>query len=791
MLWLRVPETPQQLERVEVEPPARRAASGAGRGQGFDYDRPIPSGQAQSDFPLTPSEVVSPTREVANIATVPSAISVVENKGITAQGKTGIGDMVPGVPGTWASGYGGNALNSQISMRGFSQTPAVANRVAILLDGRNMEIPRSEANTGFLFPEIIDRIEVMRGDGTVQFGNKAIGGSLNILLKKPRQNPGVYFGGEGGSWRTQREWAAVNTVKGPLAAGIFLGNYSQEGFRLFGGNGRDEEFIGRPGPWELVNMIGNVNWKITPRVIFDLSYMWTKQRSHNPNFITLDQWSRRDTRNVDETRTNGGPEERWDAMTIGQLLYEGERLGTLVLTASYRTYDTQNLSYLFNTWDYFGRNASYTRWLDSGISAKYSRTDSYEFVRNVMTLGWDLYDGRYGREVKAVSKTGTTVGTLQHSNETSAYRGSLGYYVINQTFFWDRIVLGLGHRVETYDFKDLFYRSSSGVFRSGYPGWNKSASQYSVNVIYDKQLGSNLYYKHARTFRFATLTDMVNTGTTHPVPIYNLQPEEGTLEEWGLRHWFTPHIYFAAIYYRLDMDNEILGEWDVTLTPKPARWNANVPQVSHEGVELETMIRLTPRWTVAGNYTRQKVIYRSGNLYTSPTYGTVGRKADGWVTNNPAQMCNLTLSYDHAEWGFSAAITGRYFGRRFFQGDDLNILQDMEEVKLGDFALSQTVCDGMTTVYFGINNFSDEQYAFNAYWDYSSSGASAYKAFEFWPDAGRTYYMGVRTTMDFDRMKLPTTADMQRMQRRLYGAAEEGFGSLAAARGWLRGRLPF
>lgn len=776
---------PQELERIEVEPPQQRAGAARGTsGQGFGTGEPIPSGEPRSDFPLTPGEVISPTGRAANLATIPSAISVVENTGITAQGRAGIGDMVRGQPGTFASGYAGNSLNSQISIRGFSQTPAVANRVAILLDGRNMEIPRNEANSGFLFPEIIDRIELMRGDGTIQFGNKAIGGSLNILLKKPRLNPGTYFGVEGGSWRTQREWAAVNVVKGPLAAGIFVGNYAQEGFRLFGGNGQNEEFTGRPGPWELLNVIANVNWKITPRLTFDMTHMYTKQRLHNPNFITLAQWDRRDIRDVDESRTNGGPEERWDTVTIGQLIYSGGRIGSLELTASYRTYDTQNLAYLFNKWDYFGRNSSYVRWLDSGISAKYYRTDTYEFIRNDLTVGWDLYDGRYGREVKQIPTSGTTAGSLQHSNETSSYRGSLGYYVLNQLKFWDRIVVGLGYRIEHYDFKDLYYMNASPYkLVKAYPGWEKSASQYSLNIIYDKELGSSIYYKHAWSYRFPTLTDMINTSTgssAHPNPIYFLQPEEGTLYEGGIRHWFTPNIYLSAVLYDLEMNNEILGEWDVSL-PTPRRWNANVPLVSHQGIELEGMARLTPRWTLRGNLTRQKVMYNSSNI--NPNNRNAGRLAGKSVPATPALMYNLSLAYDNTEWGFSASISYRYAGKRYFQGDDLNARRDLEEVKIGDMALAQTLFDGTTTVYFGINNFNDERQAFNTYWDYSYINTE--KEFQFWPDSGRTYYMGMRSSLDFDRMRMPTSTDLQRMQRRLYGALNDGSSAFAGVGNWM------
>ena len=150
-------------------------------------------------------------------------------------------------------------------------------------------------DSGFLFPEAIERVELMRGDGTVQFGNKAIGGSVNILLKRPRQNPGTYFGSEATSWHGQRQWGGINVVKGPVAAGIFLGQYSEEGFRLYGGDGISQEFVPRPGPWELTNIISSVNWKITPRLTLDVSNIWTKQRMVNTPFVTLEEFRRRDT----------------------------------------------------------------------------------------------------------------------------------------------------------------------------------------------------------------------------------------------------------------------------------------------------------------------------------------------------------------------------------------------------------------------------------------------------------------------------------------------------------------
>lgn len=801
------PQQPQQLERVEVEPPARRPASrpSSGTGQGFGYEQPIPSGQALSDFPLTSSQVVSPTGRVANLATVPSAISVIENQGITAQGRTGLGDFVQGQPGTWASGYNGNMFAAQVGIRGFSATPAALNRTAFLLNGRNLEIPRSDADTSFLFPEAIERVELMRGDGTVQFGNKAIGGSINILLKQPRQNPGSFFGTEASSWRGQRQWGGINLVRGPVAAGIFLGQYSEEGFRLYGGNGITEEFVPRPGPWDLMNVISMVNWKITPRLTLDVSNIWTKQRMVNTPFVTLGEFERRDTREVRSWQSSGlpamdrvdcGPEERWDSINSGQLLYDGGRLGSFSLIASQRIYLDKNLTSMLAA----SSGPSFFKWTDFGMSTKYTRTDGYEFVKNDLTLGSDLYDGFYGQELKWANKSSyATSGVLSHRGETSFYRETIGYYVLDQLKFWDRVIIGLGHRRENYEFKDLYVNSqSTGALTIRTPGvrkgQTKSASFYAINIVYDKELGSCVYYKHARTYRFPTTSDLVTSGsyvfpvTTGP-GVYNLVAEEGTLEEYGIRHWFTPNIYASLIYYALDMDTEIMGSWAIDPVQGIVRVNSNVPLVAHQGVEFETSIRLTPRWTLDGNFTQQHVWYRFGFPNTTRYAAPNGRKEDGWVPVNPQQMYNATLSYNNTDWGFAAALTYHYFGRRYYQGDDMNVANDLDQIKFADVAVSQTFFDNLATLYFGVKNINDLQYAYNCFWDASTSQNQL--RYELWPNAGRTVYGGIRLSLDYDRMKIPTTADMQRMQQRLYGAAQDGLESVAAAGGWLRGRLPF
>ncbi|MBI5250036.1 MAG: TonB-dependent receptor plug domain-containing protein, partial [Desulfomonile tiedjei] len=204
----------EQLAPVEIEAPRSdrrqtQARTGTTDG-GFGTGDPIPSGQPGSDYPLTPGEVVSTGGRPQNLANVPSAVSIVENRGIESQGYTGVPNMVQGLPGVYTSGYSGNPFDSQVVLRGFSASPS--NRVLLLYDSRSLNSAMNDVNFMAVFPELIDRIEVLRGDGTVQFGTKAIAGTINVIPKRPRQNPGTFWGVEMGSWQSDREWVATNMV---------------------------------------------------------------------------------------------------------------------------------------------------------------------------------------------------------------------------------------------------------------------------------------------------------------------------------------------------------------------------------------------------------------------------------------------------------------------------------------------------------------------------------------------------------------------------------------------------
>jgi iron complex outermembrane receptor protein len=820
-------EEPQQLQAVEIEPPAgaqREISARTGQASGFGTDRSEPSGMPFSDFPLTPGEVISTSKRTESLVTVHSAVSVIDNRGVGSLGKGGLSDMLRGQVGLWTSGFAGNPFDAPIVIRGFSNESV--NRVSLIVDGTNLNIPRQEINTNFIFPELIERIEVLRGDGNIQFGDKAIGGAISIITKKPRQHPGVMYGAEAGSWHTDREWLSVNFVRDSWAAGLFIGRYSQEGWRIHYDqkDGWDDP-VTRPGPWGLINVRASFNWKILSNLTLDVTHLKSDQRLGNYHTIAKERWDRRDTRDVSYD-VNGNrvfddfPEERWDNLTALTLLYEGGLFGDIEVKATRRCYDRSIRNFFSFT------IGSDQRWKDYGLSFKYTRTDNYAFIHNALTLGNEHANGRFNRETRNFSNqvtlwyldpgynqiSGTAPSTnfrwppninmagawaqltgLGHSSRQRGDLQTLSYYIINQTTLWDRIVIGLGYRIENYDLKNLMSEIPGRPTVRCRITKDKSASQWSLGFIYDTELGSTFYYKHSRMYRFPNFDDMINLtfgfGFSHPDPIWFLEPEEGTLEEWGIRHWFTPNMYVGATYYELDMDSEIYFGRD----PDPAitqSRNQNVPNVSHWGLELEGMFRLTPRWTVRGNYTNQHAVF---NANWTP-FDALNRSTEGKsLTLNPLEMANVSLSYDNREWGFSGMISYNYIGSRYMINDTYAEWAELEPVKTGNFTISQTVLEGLATVYMGVNNFSDRQTAVQG------AIATVYPPPTFtptslptwWPDAGRTYFLGIKGETDFHRMKLPTMRDLDRMRERLYGALNDGVGTFTGMGSWMRNLASF
>lgn len=198
---------------------------------------------------------------------------------------------MPGVNLTGNSASGSRGNNRQIDIRGMGPENTLilidgvptTSRNAVRYSWRGERDTRGDSN--WVPPEMVDRIEVLRGPAAARYGSGAAGGVINIITKRPTND---WYGSlslftnqpeddkEGATKR------ANFSLSGPLAGDALT-------MRLYGNINKTDA-----DAWDINNaqngsyaagregvrnkdINGVVSWKLTPTQIVDFSYGYSRQ----------------------------------------------------------------------------------------------------------------------------------------------------------------------------------------------------------------------------------------------------------------------------------------------------------------------------------------------------------------------------------------------------------------------------------------------------------------------------------------------------------------------------------
>ncbi|MDQ7785026.1 MAG: TonB-dependent receptor [Desulfomonilaceae bacterium] len=206
-------DTSRELERIDIEAPEPRpvTAPAARSDRGSESDRLPP--------PESPSPWDGERASEIPSSIVPSTLSLVEGKSqislaaaslpaqtqaVTAQDIRELntwGDYATWfarVAGVKAINYGQGQIGTAVSMRGF--TSSTGQEVAVFVDGVPQNLPSGVAVNGrvelsWLTPEVIEKIEIIKGPVSAMYGNYALAGVLNIVTKKSEPAPAITSSG--------------------------------------------------------------------------------------------------------------------------------------------------------------------------------------------------------------------------------------------------------------------------------------------------------------------------------------------------------------------------------------------------------------------------------------------------------------------------------------------------------------------------------------------------------------------------------------------------------------------
>ncbi len=130
--------------------------------------------------------VTTATREAATVDDVPFSIAAVSASDLRMRSSENLGELLEYIPGILLQSYGGLGDIQTLSIRG-----STANQVLILLDGQRLGSAQSgEIDLSTLPLESVQRIEVVRGGASAQYGADAMGGVVNIITGSPTLSGG-------------------------------------------------------------------------------------------------------------------------------------------------------------------------------------------------------------------------------------------------------------------------------------------------------------------------------------------------------------------------------------------------------------------------------------------------------------------------------------------------------------------------------------------------------------------------------------------------------------------------
>lgn len=165
--------------------------------------------------------VVTAGRIEENAKNVTQSVTVISREEIAKNQYQDMGQLLRNY-GVQANSYAPNESFSQIAIRGM-RTPLfgedVNSPVLILVDGR-----RAGTTNISIIPMVgIERIEIVRGPASVQYGASAVGGVVNIITKRGGDDLKISAEAGMGSWET---WKAQAALTGSYGALDFAGGVS-------------------------------------------------------------------------------------------------------------------------------------------------------------------------------------------------------------------------------------------------------------------------------------------------------------------------------------------------------------------------------------------------------------------------------------------------------------------------------------------------------------------------------------------------------------------------------------
>ncbi len=528
------------------------------------------------------SVTVSAERAEARAFDVPRSITVIESEALDQRLPRTTPEALWDAPGVFMqkTNHGGGSPY----LRGL-----VGNQVLVMVDGIRLN------NATFRYgpnqylatvdPANIDRIEVVRGSGSVLYGSDAMGGVINIITRRPA-GVGLPFAVSGGATtkvmssgmeRSGRFNLAVTSRKVGVVGGVSLRRFGD--LRAGGGLG-----IQAPSGYDEVAGDLRTEWLATPRQRVTMAY----QHNHQGDVPRFDQVAQRGF-----ARYSFNPQVR----QLGYLRYERTSPNplwpTVVATASMHRTTEQR--------EYQPRSSSvltveHDRVLTKGFSIELQSRPrpSLSLVSGLDYYGDAVTSARRDRDA-ATGQSQDRRG--QYASGATA--GSLAAFT-HATVTTPRWRADAGVRISRFTV-------SVPDSQFGSAGIAPTTATGSAGLLLTLSEGVRVFGSVSQAFRAPNIDDLSSLGQFDfgvEVPAPDLQPESSVTVEGGVK-WRADAGSASASIYRTALDqliDRVRGTFDGSpmFGTQPVYQRANVGSAFIRGVEADGEVHLTSYLTASG-----------------------------------------------------------------------------------------------------------------------------------------------------------------------------------------------
>jgi iron complex outermembrane receptor protein len=643
---------------------------------------------ALAQNPEEPAVIVTATRFEESRLEAPIGTTVITARQIAESTAKTLPELLSQETGIVTRDNAGGP-DHQIDMRGFGITGD--QNTVVLLDGQRLNENELVSMRWSAIPlGSIERIEIMRGTGSVLYGGGATGGTINIITKVPQRGANsAGAGASAGTYRT-RELRGEGTVAGEhMGLTLHANDYASDNYRF--NNRVTQRNI--EGDLRRFGSRGSVAFK------FGLD----NQNLRLPGARTAAQLQT-DPRG---TSTPGDFSTRDGTRGTLAVSYDLE-FGELATEFGYR--DSVRTSLLK---DYTGSGFStYTDTRTRAWSLTPRLKIPYEALgfRQSLVVGIDADDWDYD------SRKATSMATLANpAARVFATQRNEALYLQQNTAIGEDTKLTLGARLQRV------VTAARDVVNPAFASGSKTSTPHALDIALRQNLTRTtaVYGRLGQGFRIATIDEVYNQfgGPSFIPTVTLLEPQTSREHEIGIEYR-VGDVRFQGSAFLIDLKNEIYFFF-------PTSSNINLPPTRREGIGLEVSLRASPTLSIFSNVSVTQARFREGRIGSVDVTGKT-------IPLVPRNTANAGFSLQLSE---KTRLNGvaRHVGKQHYDNDQTNTFPDrMPAYTTVDLKLTHAA--DKFSLSASISNLLDKRY-----YSYAIRGGGT--SFNAYPQAGRTFLL--------------------------------------------------